>query len=137
MCPIPALICGSRIENPSSRSLNLFQCFVSALPSFLVPSQTSSLSGSWLSPLLNTPPIHRIPTVKMPPSRWDEKANVDLMISMYVALRAAIDPDAQKAIVAEMAERGHNVTWDLLRYVPPFLATFIRKTLLEGKSVGK
>lgn len=42
---------------------------------------------------------------------------MDLMISMYSALQSLLDPDVQKAIVAEMATRGHHVTWDLLRYV--------------------
>lgn len=54
-------------------------------------------------------------------SAWDEQKHVDFLLSMQDGLKSEMTKESQDRVVAAMRARGHNtVTWDGLRYAPPF-----------------
>ena len=54
---------------------------------------------------------------KMAPTRWNQEATQDLLVSIFVVMRSGMKPDVQASIVEEMKSRGHDdISWEPLRY---------------------
>lgn len=56
----------------------------------------------------------------MPPAKWDEKRTSDLFLSMLTVVAPGELTAEQKAQVeALMNEKGHDVSWNGIRYACP------------------
>jgi hypothetical protein len=52
----------------------------------------------------------------MPPSVWNDATYQDLLVSLYGMIQPTITKGIQAQIVNDMAARGHNLTWEAIRF---------------------
>jgi hypothetical protein len=63
---------------------------------------------------------------KMAPTRWNQEATQDLLVSIFVVMRSGMKPDVQASIVEEMKSRGHDdISWEPLRYGRALFCIFL------------
>jgi hypothetical protein len=66
---------------------------------------------------------------------WNDATYQDLLVSLYGMIQPEITKDIQAQIVNDMAARGHNITWDAIRY--EFLVPSVSVTSLASVSASR